>query len=208
MKVLAGVTSIILTCSFAFGAPAMAEPAFRWINEPAEWRAEGETIYLTAEPKTDFWRKTYFGYVTDNGHVYGRDVSGDFEATVKVSAEYADQYDQAGLMVWADDETWMKCGLEKVDGSLTVSSVFTRDYSDWAGMPADKAGDAVWLRLVRKGSALTYGYSLDGEAFQDVRQGYLGDADPVLVGVMAAAPEGEGFAARFENFEVRQASAD
>lgn len=187
---------------------AAGQSPFRWLNEPETWQADQGVVEMTAMPKTDFWRKTYFGYITESGHVYGRDVVGDFIATVRVAGVYADQYDQAGLMVWADDETWMKCGLEYVDGALTVSSVFTRDFSDWAGMPADGAEGPVWLRLVRKGASLTYGYSVDGETYRDVRQGYLGEADSVLVGVMAAAPEGDGFAVRFENLTIVLANAD
>lgn len=191
--------------AFLFSAGcALAQSASVWVDEPANWHVDGDTLTMTAEPKTDFWRKTFFGYVTDNGHLYGREVTGDFTATVKVTADYAAQYDQAGLMVRADETTWMKCGLEFVDGALTVSSVFTRDYSDWAGAPAEGLGKTVWLRLVRKGSSLTYAYSADGVSWREVRQGYLTETPTLLVGVMAAAPEGPGFEAGFEDFDIAQ----
>jgi uncharacterized protein len=183
---------------------ASAQPEATWLNEPATWQADGDMVSMTAEPETDFWRKTYFGYVTDNGHLYGQEVTGDFTATVKVTADYAAQYDQAGLMVREDETTWMKCGLEYVDGALTVSSVFTRDFSDWAGAPAEGLGDTVWLRLVRKGGSLTYAYSADGESWREVRQGYLTDTPTVLVGLMAAAPEGPGFEVQFEGLDIVQ----
>ena len=120
-----------------------------WYNEPAVWAANGDTFTVTAEHDTDFWRKTHYGFIRDNGHFYYQEVSGDFRCEVKVSGGYAALYDQAGLMVRLDAETWLKCGIEFVEGVQYVSAVVTRDFSDWSvvalpgGSPA-----ALWLRMV------------------------------------------------------------
>ena len=74
-----------------------------WYNEPAAWAAEGDIITVTADPGTDFWRKTHYGFIRDNGHFYYQEVSGDFRCEVKVSGRYAALYDQAGLMVRVDE---------------------------------------------------------------------------------------------------------
>jgi regulation of enolase protein 1 (concanavalin A-like superfamily) len=174
----------------------------RWLNEPGSWSRNGTVLTMRAEPKTDFWRKTYFGYVTDNGHLVSRPLTGDFQATVNVAGAFASQYDQAGLMVRLDPTCWMKCGVEYVDGVQNVSSVFTRDFSDWAGVPRDSAAGSMWFRLARKGSALTFSFSLDGETYREVRQGHLTAARTVQVGVMAAAPEGAGFTAIFRDLTI------
>jgi uncharacterized protein len=174
----------------------------QWINEPKVWKREGSVLTIHAEPKTDFWRKTYFGYITDNGHILGHKVTGDFRATVNVAGKYAAQYDQAGLMVRQDSTVWMKCGVEFVDGTQHVSSVFTREFSDWAGVPRHEPVDSLWFRLVRKGSSLTFSFSVDSKTYTEVRQGYLTEAATVLVGVMAAAPEGQGFAATFKDLRI------
>jgi len=176
-----------------------------WLNEPTRWHREGSAITIHAEPKTDFWRKTYFGYITDNGHLFGRRITGDFKASVNVSGRYAAQYDQAGLMVRLNPSVWMKCGVEFVDGRQHVSSVFTRDFSDWAGIPRDTATENLWFQLARKGSALTFAFSLDGTKYTEVRQGYLTEEPELLVGVMAAAPEGPGFDAIFREFRIEPA---
>jgi regulation of enolase protein 1 (concanavalin A-like superfamily) len=178
-----------------------AEPAGEtWLNEPRKWSKSGGTFSITANPKTDFWRKTFYGYITDNGHMLYRPVTGDFVSTVRVSGDYASLYDQAGLMVRQDENTWMKCGVEFVGERQTVSTVFTRDYSDWSTIPLADTPKSLWIRVARKGGALTISYSRDGKRFEEVRQGWLTEARTVNVGLMCAAPEGPGFQARFEDW--------
>src|SRR5690242_8718786 len=45
-----------------------AGDAPKWLNEPKQWKRDGESLLVTADAKTDFWRKTFFPYITDNGH--------------------------------------------------------------------------------------------------------------------------------------------
>ena len=134
-----------------------------WYNEPAVWAANGDTVTVTAEPGTDFWRKTHYGFIRDNGHFYYQEVAGDFRCEVKVSGGYAALYDQAGLMVRLDAETWLKCGIEFVEGVQYVSAVVTRDFSDWSVVALPGSPAALWLRVVRTGPAIEISYALDGE---------------------------------------------
>ena len=174
----------------------------RWLNEPKHWHWDGQSLEVTADPKTDFWRKTWYGYVTDNGHFLHRSLSGDFTAEVKFSGKYHDLYDQAGLMVRENAQTWMKCGVEFVDGKQNISAVLTRDFSDWSTVRLPAGTGAVWMRVVRKGPALDILYSLDGSQWTECRQSYLTAASDLLVGPMCAAPEGQGFDVRFENWKI------
>jgi len=43
----------------------------QWLNEPASWQRTGDVLRVSVDPGTDFWRTTGYGYVHDNGHVYG-----------------------------------------------------------------------------------------------------------------------------------------
>lgn len=72
------------------------------------------------------------GFVRGNGHLYAEDVEGDLDASVRVAGEYRQQYDQAGLMVYAGHDVWLKCGIEFVDGGQQLSAVVTRQASDWS----------------------------------------------------------------------------
>jgi regulation of enolase protein 1 (concanavalin A-like superfamily) len=198
------VGGVVTACGTAAATSEIARSAEpdggKWLNEPRKWSRKNGAVSITANPKTDFWRKTFYGYITDNGHMLYRPVSGDFISTVRVSGDYAALYDQAGLMVRFDESTWMKCGVEFVGARQTISTVFTRDYSDWSTIPLLDAPKFLWMRVARKGGALTISYSRDGKTFDEVRQGWLTPAHTVDVGLMCAAPEGPGFEARFDGW--------
>src|SRR6266404_1825707 len=166
-----------------------------WLNEPASWSKSGDKLVVRSRPKTDFWRKTFYGYITDNGHFFHLTASGDFVFEARVNGQYAALYDQAGLMVRLDAQNWMKCGTEFFDSQRHASVVFTRDFSDWSTMPDLSNTAPVWWRAVRKKDSIETLCSVDGKKFTSVRQGYFVPGLEVDVGIMCAAPEGAGFQA-------------
>jgi uncharacterized protein len=177
-----------------------------WHNEPSAWKAEGRTISLTTDAETDFWRKTHAGGIRDTGHFYHRPASGDFVAEVTLRANYETLYDQGGLMVRLDETQWLKCIVELFNpDQLYVSTVVTRNFSDWSAVPLTGVPSAVTLRIVREFDSFIVYYSLDGQAFTMVRQAYLTPAQVVEVGVTACSPLGAGgaFTAVFEDFTVK-----
>jgi uncharacterized protein len=176
----------------------------RWLNEPPAWSEEGGVLRLTTSPGTDFWRTTHYGFVRDSGHFRHRRVTGDFAARVQVEGAYRDQYDQAGLMVRLDAETWMKCGIEYVDGRQWASAVITRGLSDWSVAALDPAPARLWIEVRRTAEAVQVAY---GERAADrlLRLGALTDAEELDVGVMAASPEGQGFDVALHEFTLEQA---
>jgi uncharacterized protein len=177
-----------------------------WLNEPPLWNVQGNTLTVTAGPKTDFWRTTHYGFIRDNGHCYYERVAGDFVAEVRFSGRYAALYDQAGLMLRADERTWLKCGIEFVDGVQHISAVVTREFSDWSVVPLTHSPPAIWLRVVRRGSAIEVSYGLDGATYTMLRLAYLIEQETVLVGPMCAAPDGDGFQVTFDGFTIKQHS--
>jgi regulation of enolase protein 1 (concanavalin A-like superfamily) len=173
-----------------------------WMNEPASWKRSGDALVVRSRAKTDFWRKTFLGYITDNGHFLRLSAVGDFIFEARVNGAYAAQYDQAGLMVRLDAENWMKCGTEFFDGKRHASVVFTRDFSDWSTM-ADLSDTApVWWRAARKKDSIEVLCSLDGTKFTFVRHGYFPPDVRADVGIMCAAPEGPGFEAVFDKLKL------
>ncbi len=177
-------------------------PRMKWMNDPASWKVANGQIIVRARRKTDFWRKTFYGYITDNGHFFHLPVRGEFTFEARISGHYSALYDQAGLMVRVDAENWVKCGTEFVDGERHASVVFTRDFSDWSTMKDLSASGPVWWRAVRSKDSLETLCSLDGKTFQSVRQGYLVPDRPAEVGIMCAAPEGSGFECVFDNLKL------
>jgi uncharacterized protein len=174
----------------------------KWMNEPASYKRLGEKMVVHSRAKTDFWRKTFYGYITDNGHLFYVETTGDFMFQARINGQYAALYDQAGLMVRLDAENWMKCGTEFFDGRRHASVVFTRDFSDWSTMPDLSDTADIWWRAVRKKDSIETLCSLDGQKFMSVRQGYFVPGGKVRVGIMCAAPEGPGFDATFSDMKL------
>ncbi|MDJ0570060.1 MAG: DUF1349 domain-containing protein [Pleurocapsa sp. MO_192.B19] len=178
----------------------------KWLNEPPKWNIQNNTIEITSTQNTDFWRKTSYGYIRDSGHFYYQQFKGDFVAEVKISGKYQDLYDQAGLMVRLDEANWLKCGIELVERMQQISAVVTRDYSDWSMVAIPDNPAAIWLRIIRKGSAIEIYYSLDRQQYTMLRMAYLTLAEAVDVGIMCASPEGKGFVTVFEEFSIQSCS--
>ncbi len=103
-----------------------------WLNEPASWQRIDDVLKVNVDPGTDFWRVTGYGYIRDSGHVYGDVLAGDLDVAVRVRGNWASQYDQAGVMLRADERTWLKTGVEYFEGKPRLSTVLTLGLSSWA----------------------------------------------------------------------------
>ena len=191
--------------AYAEGIPASGGellPRMKWMNEPASATVSGNGLVVRARPKTDFWRKTVYGYATDNGHFFHLPVTGNFVFEARVNGQYAALYDQAGLMVRIDAQNWVKCGAEFFDNARHASVVFTREFSDWSTMNDLVTNGPVWWRVVRKPDSLETLCSSDGKNFTSVRLGYLVPSVTADVGIMFAAPEGGGFQSVFDSLKL------
>jgi uncharacterized protein len=179
----------------------------RWLNEPAQWSVSGDGLTVTADAGTDFWCTTHYGYVRDTGHVYGADLTGDFDLAVRVRGAYADQYDQAGAMILVDDEHWLKTGIEFVDGRVRLSTVITLQYSSWAVADLPPGTAELGLLLARRGDSVEVRYRAgdaadDPAAMELAAIAYLPPGRPVLAGAMCAAPSGGGFVVSFHGLTI------
>jgi regulation of enolase protein 1 (concanavalin A-like superfamily) len=129
---------------------------------------------------------------------------GEFQFQARVTGNYSQLYDQAGIMVRLDEKHWLKCGSEFFDGRRWASVVVTHEFSDWSTMEDLTQNGPVYWRVQRKKDSLEAQCSIDGEKFSTVRQAYFPAHVPVEVGVMCAAPEGRGFDSTFDQLEISQ----
>ena len=176
----------------------------QWFNEPEHWEQQGDQLVMAVTAKTDYWRRTHYGFIVDDGPFYYCEVGGEFEAAVQITGQYQTRFDQMGLMLRIDEENWIKTGIEFVDGSQNLSAVVTREFSDWNVVALDHSPESVWLKVLRKLDAVEISYSFDNVNYQLLRLAYLPANKPVKVGLMAASPDGEGFEAKFNDFKVKQ----
>ena len=174
----------------------------QWLNEPASWQRTGDVLRVSVDPGTDFWRTTGYGYVHDNGHVYGELLPGDLDVSVRVRGSFASQYDQAGIMLRADEETWLKTGLEFFEGRPRLSTVLTAGWSSWMVADLPPGTDEVTLRVSRRGDAVEVRYAAGDGAAELAALVYMPPDREMLAGIVCAAPEGNGFSVSFHDLRI------
>jgi regulation of enolase protein 1 (concanavalin A-like superfamily) len=177
-----------------------------WLNKPASWRADRDSLTVVTEASTDFWRETHYGFTRDSGHFLGCRVEGAFTATLRIRAKYETLYDQAGIMLRVDAAHWIKAGIELSDGEALLSSVLTLGQSDWAtglcrGDPSD-----LWLRLTVRAGVLRLQSSQDGRRWPLLRLCPFPESGSYLVGPMCCTPERAGLEVVFSDFKVGPAT--
>lgn len=175
----------------------------QWYNEPAKWEIRDNSLIMTVTPQSDYWRISHYGFTVDDAPFYYTTYGGEFEAKVKLTGAYKARFDQMGLMVRTDAENYIKTGVEFVDGKFNVSTVVTHKTSDWSVTTLEKAPAFIWIKVVRRLDAVEIFYSLDDKTYIMTRNAPLKDNSPVMVGLMAACPDGNGFEAKFEYFKVK-----
>ena len=177
----------------------------RWLNEPDAWAIKTDGLTVTTNKATDFWRTTHYGFIRDTGHFFGRDARGDITATLRIKANYTDLYDQAGIMVRNDENTWIKAGIELSDGEALLSSVLTIGQSDWATGPYPGDPSAFWMRVTLRHGVLRVQASPDGIRWPLVRLCPFPGAATTLVGPFCCTPERSGLCVLFSDFELTPA---
>ena len=189
----------------AASAACMAQSLekMHWFNEPEQWEIEEGSLSMRVTPRTDYWRISHYGFTVDDAPFLYTLRGGEFEVKVKISGDYKTRFDQSGLMLRTDHENYIKAGIELVDGQYNLSTVVTHRTSDWSIIPLDKPVPFVWIKAVRRLDAVEIFYSFDDKEYAMMRNAWLQDNRPVMVGVMGASPDGDGFDADFESFSIR-----
>ncbi len=175
----------------------------QWFNEPEKWEVKGDTLKMFVTPQSDYWRISHYGFTVDDAPFFYTTRGGEFEASVRISGDYIERFDQAGLMIRIDHENYIKAGIEYVDGKYNLSTVVTHTTSDWSVITLEKPVSSIWIKAVRRLDAVEVFYSFDGKKYTMMRNAWMKDNCPIMVGLMAASPDGRGFNVSFENFTVK-----
>lgn len=195
--------SSVLLASVSFAGMAQSLDRMQWFNEPEQWEINGNTLMMDVTPQTDYWRISHYGFTVDDAPFLYTLRGGEFEVKVRISGDYRTRFDQSGLMLRIDRENYIKAGIEFVDGKYNLSTVVTHHTSDWSIIPLDMPVEYVWIKAVRRLDAVEIFYSFDDKEYTMMRNAWLQDNCPVMVGMMAACPDGTGFTARFADFSIR-----
>lgn len=194
--------TLLLLCS-ALLSTAQTLERMQWFNEPESREIKDNVLTMEVTPQSDYWRISHYGFTVDDAPFLYTVRGGEFEVKVKISGDYKVRFDQAGLMLRVDKENYIKTGIEFVDGKYNISAVVTHKTSDWSVIELDKPVEFIWIKAVRRLDAVEIFYSFDDQKYTMMRNCYLQDNSPVKVGMMAACPDGNGFKAKFENFQIK-----
>jgi regulation of enolase protein 1 (concanavalin A-like superfamily) len=201
---------------------------------------DGVGVRVRTRPSTDMWERTHYGFERDSAHWCPTAAPlGDWECSLRLRGDFRRdvQYDQAGLALRPVVESsslgrsWLKAGIECVDGKLQASVVVTRTgLSDWSTTPIaeEDALHGILLRLQRRGDAvfvhwkpahvLTSSSSSSSSSAPPSSSRYGADGwrlmrlaavplewGPLRVGPMACSPDDSpgGFVALFDRFALR-----
>ncbi|MFM2024917.1 MAG: hypothetical protein RLZZ56_930 [Actinomycetota bacterium] len=173
-----------------------------WLNEPENVTTIGSSLFVTAKENSDFWRTTSYGFIHDSGHALLNEFPQNSSVELTWRLNYREQFDQAGLLIWANEENWTKAGIEFADGAPQLGAVVTRTVSDWSVAPVSGWMEKdVQLRVSRSGDALTIRARCEGD-WQLVR---LAPLDPKLdwkIGLHVASPSRAGLTVEFLNIKT------
>jgi regulation of enolase protein 1 (concanavalin A-like superfamily) len=192
----------------------------KWINKPTDFEVTQDSVSITTSPETDFWQRSYYGFRNDNAPALLLETDQNFSFTVKVNFVYNVLFDQCGLIVYVDSDTWFKASIEYENEQFSrLGSVVTNfGYSDWA--TTDVAlPNQIWYRLHRRGPDLLVESSADGVMFGQMRIFHLhklgetteemGKSDPPLAtgkvvsfGMYACSPSNSTFTAKFSDMTI------
>lgn len=197
------ILSALLLIAASYNGMAQSLEKMQWFNEPELWEINGNSLSMSVTPHTDYWRISHYGFTVDDAPFLYTVRGGEFEVKVKISGDYKTRFDQSGLMLRIDHENYIKTGIEFVDGKYNLSTVVTHHTSDWSIIPLDEPVKFVWIKAVRRLDAVEIFYSFDDKEYTMMRNAWLQDNHPVMVGIMGACPDGDGFEARFENFSIK-----
>jgi len=159
-----------------------------WLNPPVSFDLSDEGLRVTTALESDFWRETSYGFIHSSGHALLNDFPQDSAIELSWVLDYQEQFDQAGLFIYSDEENWMKAGIEYADGAPQLGAVVTRGKSDWSVAPVPEwMGREVHLRISRTGDAITIRAKLDGD-WKLVRLAPLDPDKSWKAGLHAASP--------------------
>jgi regulation of enolase protein 1 (concanavalin A-like superfamily) len=180
----------------------------RWTHEPLAVRTAGRSLFVKAQPESDAWRHTEYGFVHDTEHALLAPLGVGAAMEVDFVANFYQQFDQAGIFVRVGEELWLKAGVEFADGALQAGAVVTNVNSDWSVAPVPEwHGKTVTIRASRSATAITLRIGVDRA---DLRLLRLVPFDGLLAahaGPLTCAPTRAGLEVEFRGWRRGPADA-
>ncbi|KAI1055518.1 hypothetical protein LB506_011438 [Fusarium annulatum] len=175
---------------------------------PLPENPQAEPFELIALPGPDIWRTPSCAGGRDdfNGPIYATPIPlASFKsAKVTISSDFPGNYSQGGLILFMPEtesqlrleespRTWIKAGIEKVDGEFFASVAAAKPYSDWSLVRLGESC-ATFEMEKAKGSLWIYVTGQDGRRTPVRKLTWVVDVAPendIWIGVAACMPKGD-----------------
>jgi regulation of enolase protein 1 (concanavalin A-like superfamily) len=159
---------------------------------------------IYAKKETDFFIDDLSNSNKSNAPFYFFNVDYDFDISVKIKPEFLNCYDAGGILIYQDDQHWIKAAFENTDlGYPSIVTVVTNDLSDDSNGEPVKNAD-VNIRLLRKRDYFCVLYSHDAICWKMVRYFPFKISTVLKIGVFAQSPIGTGCFVEFENLKIQK----
>jgi uncharacterized protein len=169
-----------------------------WTTAPAAIHSPDDRLDVTAAEGSDAWRHTAYGFVHDTEHALLAPLGVGEAVEVSFRAPWSGQFDQAGVFVRADDEHWVKAGVEYADGHLGLGAVVTAIRSDWSvGHVDDWLDSEITVRVSRWADAIIVRARADDGPWRLVRVAPFDGEATASAGPFLAAPTRAGLTVTF-----------
>ena len=179
-----------------------------WTREPVSQSHDAAVLTVEAAAESDWWRTTSYGFIHDDGHALVKEFPNESSVEVTFVLNYTEQFDQAGIFIMADNENWIKAGVEFCDGFPQVGAVVTQKNSDWSVAPvAEWMSKEVTIRVSRSGDAVTVRAGINGD-LRLVRVAPLDPSRAWSAGPMFCAPTRAGLKVSFTKWSEGPADSD
>jgi regulation of enolase protein 1 (concanavalin A-like superfamily) len=176
-----------------------------WLNPPPSAEASPTELIVTTADQSDFWNRTGYGFIHDNGHALLTEFPSNTAMEVEFSAEWTHEFDQAGLFVYADPEHWVKAGVEFADGVLGLGAVVTDGRSDWSlGQVPEWMDQTIRVRVSRSTDAISVRARTQDEPWRLVRLAPIDATLTWFAGPLAASPTRANLKVTFHEWQTNE----
>ena len=210
MRVATLVIALSTLSHFGIAQEAGSKPivpglpsSFHWRNDPAGWKVSDGVLTIRSSGKTDWYAAPTGGAVVGSSPLLLFPAPRDFWFSAKVTLYFKSQFDAGALIVYADEQNWVKFAFESPNGkSGGVVSVVTRGLSD------DNTGTAIegnsdYLKISKTGQAIFLHFSTNGRTRSVTRAFNLGPERPLQFGLSSQSPNGTETAATFSEIRFK-----
>lgn len=177
--------------------------SFQWRNNPSDWKVKDGALTICAGPRTNWYASPAEGKTWVSSPLLLLPAPKDFWLSAKLTVDFKSQWDAGALVLYADEENWVKFALENTaEKKPAIVSVVTHGLSDDV-TGAMIEGNSVYLEISKSGPAVFLYFSTDGKKWQLARVFNLGPDRPWRFGFSAQSPVGEGERTTFSEIRYK-----